>query len=82
MSEYDAFELCVRSDGRRFIANIGAPDMTRKDDVWQCFFFPRGGPEWENITVIVVYINKSTIREIILQQALGKAKSWNIQAHC
>ena len=51
VSEYDAFELCVRSDGRRFIANVGAPDMVRKDDVWQCFFFPRGGPEWENITV-------------------------------
>ena len=51
VSEYDAFELCVRSDGRRFIANVGVPDMVRKDDVWQCFFFPRGGPEWENITV-------------------------------
>lgn len=41
----------MRSDGRRFIANVGAPDFVRKDDVWQCFFFPRGGPEWENITV-------------------------------
>ncbi len=51
MSEYDAFELCLRSDGRRFIANVAAPDMVRKDDVWQCFFFPRGGPEWEKITV-------------------------------
>lgn len=51
VSEYDAFQLRVRSDGRRFIANVGAPDFVRKDDVWQCFFFPRGGPEWEDITL-------------------------------
>ena len=51
MSEFDAFEFRVRSDGRRFIANVSAPDFVRKDDVWQTFFFPRGGPEWENITV-------------------------------
>ena len=51
VSEFDAFEFRVRSDGRRFIANVGAPDWVRKDDVWQCFFFPRGGPDWENITV-------------------------------
>lgn len=51
MSEFDAFELCLRSDGRRFIVNVSAPDIVRKDDVWQFFLFPRGGPEWENITV-------------------------------
>ena len=51
MSEYDAFELRLRGDGRRFIANIGAPDMARKDDVWQCFVYTCGGPEWENILV-------------------------------
>lgn len=51
LSEYDAFQIRVRGDGRRFIANIGAPGLGRKDDVWQCFVFTRGGPEWENITV-------------------------------
>ena len=51
VSEYDAFELRVRSDGRRFIANITAPTLGRKDDVWQCFVYTRGGPEWENIRV-------------------------------
>ena len=55
LSEYHAFELCVRSDGRRFIANVGAPNLGRKDDVWQSFLFPRGGPEWEKITVSVLY---------------------------
>ena len=61
MSEYDAFEFRVRSDGRRFIANVGAPDFVRKDDVWQCFFFPRGGPEWENITVSAVSDSNSAM---------------------
>ena len=51
VSEYDAFELRVRGDGRRFIANITAPNLGRKDDVWQCFVYTRGGPEWENIQV-------------------------------
>ena len=51
VSEYDAFELRVRGDGRRFIANITAPTLGRKDDVWQCFIYTRGGPEWENIRV-------------------------------
>ena len=51
LSEYDAFELRVRGDGRRFIANIGAPSLARKDDIWQCFVYTRGGPEWENIQV-------------------------------
>ena len=51
VSEYDAFELRVRGDGRRFIANITAPTLARKDDVWQCFVYTRGGPEWENIQV-------------------------------
>ena len=51
LSEYDAFQLRVRGDGRRFMANLGAPGLGRKDDVWQCFVFTRGGPEWENITV-------------------------------
>ncbi len=51
LSEYDAFQLRVRGDGRRFIANVQAPQMARKDDVWQCFVFTRGGPEWEDIRV-------------------------------
>lgn len=48
---YDALHLRVRGDGRRFIANISAPSMGRKDDIWQSFVFTRGGPEWEDITV-------------------------------
>ena len=51
MSEYDAFELRVRGDGRRFIINIGAPGLARKDDLWQCFLYTKGGPDWENIRV-------------------------------
>ena len=51
LSKYDAFELRIRGDGRRFIANIGAPSLARKDDIWQCFVYTRGGPEWENIQV-------------------------------
>ena len=54
MSGYDALRVCVRGDGRRFIANLSAPGMARKDDVWQCFVFTRGGPEWENIVVSVI----------------------------
>ena len=49
MSGYDALQVCVRGDGRRFIANLSAPGTARKDDVWQCFVFTRGGPEWENL---------------------------------
>lgn len=52
VSEYDAFELRVRGDGRRFIVNIGAPGLARKDDLWQCFLYTKGGPDWENIRVI------------------------------
>lgn len=51
LSEYDEFELRVRGDGRRFIANLQYPGLARKDDVWQCFVFTRGGPEWEAIRV-------------------------------
>ena len=54
ISEYDAFELRVRGDGRRFIANVTAPTLGRKDDVWQCFVYTRGGPEWENIRVSLI----------------------------
>lgn len=51
VSGYDALELRLRGDGRRFIANVSAPSMGRKDDIWQTFVFTRGGPEWEDITV-------------------------------
>lgn len=51
VSEFDAFELKVRGDGRRFIANVQAPGLGRKDDVWQQFVYTRGGPEWEHIRV-------------------------------
>ena len=51
LSEFDAFELRVRGDGRRFIVNLESPNMARKDDIWQCFLYTRGGPEWENIKV-------------------------------
>ena len=51
LSGYDALQLRVRGDGRRFIANLSAPSMGRKDDIWQAFVFTRGGPEWEDITV-------------------------------
>ena len=51
VSGYDALQLRVRGDGRRFIANLSAPSMGRRDDVWQTFVFTRGGPEWEDITV-------------------------------
>ena len=51
VSGYDALQLRVRGDGRRFIANVGAPSMARQDDIWQAFVFTRGGPEWEDISV-------------------------------
>ena len=51
LSEYDEFEIKVKGDGRRFIANLQYPSLARKDDVWQCFVFTRGGPEWEAIRV-------------------------------
>ncbi len=51
VTEFDAFQLRVRGDGRRFIINLGYPNMARKDDVWQCFLFTRGGPDWEDIQV-------------------------------
>ena len=51
LSSYDALQLRVRGDGRRLIANLSAPSIGRKDDIWQMFVFPRGGPEWENILV-------------------------------
>ena len=54
VSGYDALQLWVRGDGRRFIANLSAPSMARKDDVWQCLVFTRGGPEWEKIVVRVI----------------------------
>ena len=41
----------MRGDGRRFIANLQSPGLARKDDLWQCFLFTRGGPEWESIRV-------------------------------
>ena len=57
VSGYDALQLRVRGDGRRFIANVSAPGMGRKDDIWQAFVFTRGGPEWEDITVSSQYLN-------------------------
>ena len=51
LSGYDALQLRVRGDGRRFIANLSSPSMGRKDDIWQTFVFTRGGPEWEDIMV-------------------------------
>jgi NADH dehydrogenase [ubiquinone] 1 alpha subcomplex assembly factor 1 len=51
LSGYDALQLRVRGDGRRFIANLSAPSIGRKDDIWQAFVFTRGGPEWENVTL-------------------------------
>ena len=51
ISGYDALHLRVRGDGRRFIANLSAPSMGRKDDIWQCFVYTRGGPEWEDLIV-------------------------------
>ena len=52
VSEYNALELRVRGDGRRFFVNLQCSNMTRTVDVWQYFLFTRGGPEWENIRVI------------------------------
>ncbi|XP_003387001.1 PREDICTED: complex I intermediate-associated protein 30, mitochondrial-like [Amphimedon queenslandica] len=50
VSEFDAFEIRVRGDGRKFFANIHAPGLaTRADNLWQYFIFTRGGPEWEDI---------------------------------
>ena len=51
VGEYDVFQLKVRGDGRRFIANLRSPSMGRDDELWQHFVFTRGGPEWEIITV-------------------------------
>lgn len=58
---YDAFKLRVRGDGRRFMLNLGYPNMARKDDVWQCFLFSKGGPDWEDILVLhtLMEINNS-----------------------
>ncbi len=53
LSEYDGFELCIRGDGRRFIANVDCPNFVTNEDVWQYFMITRGGPEWEKITVSV-----------------------------
>ena len=61
VSGYDALQLRVRGDGRRFIANVSAPGMGRKDDIWQAFVFTRGGPEWEDITVSSQYLNTKKI---------------------
>ena len=63
VSGYDALQLRVRGDGRRFIANLSAPSIGRKDDIWQAFVFTRGGPEWEDITVritpfLVIFLKK------------------------
>ena len=49
MSVFDAFQLRVRGDGRKYMVNVQSPGLARKDDIWQCFLFTRGGPEWENI---------------------------------
>ena len=54
LSGYDALQLRVRGDGRRFIANLSAPSWARKDDIWQTFVFTRGGPDWEDITVRIL----------------------------
>ena len=52
VSEFNAFEIRVRGDGRKFFANIQSPGLaSRKENVWQYFIFTRGGPEWENIIV-------------------------------
>lgn len=51
VSGFDAFQLRVRGDGRRFIANLRSPSLARKDELWQQFVFTRGGPEWESIRV-------------------------------
>jgi NADH dehydrogenase [ubiquinone] 1 alpha subcomplex assembly factor 1 len=51
MSEFDAFRFRVRGDGRKYFINVQSPGMVRRDDVWQYFLFPRGGPQWEDITV-------------------------------
>lgn len=51
LSNYDALELCIRGDGRRYIANLQAPGLARKDDLWQCLVYTRGGPLWECLRV-------------------------------
>lgn len=51
LSRYDALELCLRGDGRRYIANLQAPGLARKDDLWQCLVYTRGGPLWECLRV-------------------------------
>ena len=49
MSVFDAFQLRVRGDGLKYLINVQSLGLARKDDIWQCFLFTRGGPEWENI---------------------------------
>ena len=51
LSRYDALELCLRGDGRQYIANLQAPGLARKDDLWQCLVYTRGGPLWEHLRV-------------------------------
>ena len=51
VSDFDAFEIRVRGDGRKFVANVKLPSLVPNDDLWQCFVFTRGGPEWEDIRV-------------------------------
>ena len=48
--EYDAFEIKLRGDGRKYIAFVIMGGML-KEDVWHSFVYTRGGPYWETITL-------------------------------
>ena len=48
--EYDAFEIKLRGDGRKYIAFL-TMDGSMDEDVWHHFIYTRGGPYWETVTL-------------------------------
>ena len=57
MSVFDAFQLRMRGDRRKYFINVQSLVMARKDDIWQCFLFTRGGLEWENLNSFSLHFN-------------------------
>jgi NADH dehydrogenase [ubiquinone] 1 alpha subcomplex assembly factor 1 len=48
LTEFDSLDLVVRGDGRTYIVNIQTEGL-QLNDMYQCFVYTRGGPEWQRI---------------------------------
>lgn len=54
LDRFDAAEFLIRGDGRTYIANLQTESL-QDEDIYQQFFYTKGGAEWERI-IVRVYI--------------------------